>query len=439
MRKKILLSSILVLNLLCSCSPFSDSGSWKSYVFSDKITTGIGANVNPFDTVMQFDYFLYDHQSENYAKKMEELYKSEIIRLHQLYDTHYKYYYNKEDKIVYNNAYILNQQYGSGKEIYLDQDLYNLLKDSIEYCEISNGYFNIFAGQLSDYWNNIFNSLFPGGVLEELDPLYSLEQKEELERLVAAMPTIEETKSLFTFNDKKRTVIFNELEDVVYNGETLDRSKDGKYRPELTLGGVAKGYATNLITNLFDKKGYDTAMFFSGGSSMSSVSKPIYDEETTPGQLIQVSDPRTANSLIGKRVAFSFYVDKKFAVSTSGNYTYGKSYSFMDDEERIYRHHIIDLYTGYPANYYRSVTIISNYFDAGILDALSTAFVSMPLNEALEFRKNLLAKYGNKADLEAIFISQEGDNQTGTLKIDATSTFNDTFDVLEGVEVKFHE
>ena len=439
MKKKFVISSLLILNLLFSCTPFSDSGSWKSYVFSDKITTGIGAHVNPFDTVMQLNYFLYDHKSENYAKKMEDLYKSEIIRLHQLYDTHYKYYYNKEEKIVYNNAYILNSKYGSQEEISLDPDLYNLLKDSINYCEITNGYFNIFAGQLSDYWKNIFNSLFPGGVLEELDPLYSLEQKEELERLVAAMPTLEETKSLFTFNDKKKTVVFNELKNVDYNGEILDRSKNGKYRPRLTLGGVAKGYATNLITELFDKKGYDTAMFFSGGSSLSSVSKPIYDEETTPGQLIQVSDPRTANSLLGKRVAFSFYVDEKFAVSTSGNYSSGKSYSFIDNEERIYRHHIIDPNNGYPANFYRSVTIISNYFDAGILDALSTAFVSMPLEEALNFRRELLDDYNGKADLDVIFISQEGDNQTGTLKIDATSTFNDTFSVLEGVEVEFHE
>ena len=136
-------------------------------------------------------------------------------------------------------------------------------------------------------------------------------------------------------------------------------------------------------------------------------------------------------------------------MSTSGNYTTGKSYSFIDyeNQEIVYRHHILDSNTGLPSNYHRSVTIFSETIDAAILDALSTTLVNLPIDEGLEFRNRMKEK---GLDFEVVWINQEGIDKEITcndetwcptypskLTITSTSNFNNSLKVKEGVTLKY--
>lgn len=442
MKKKIQISISILLSygILSSCSSTTPclTGTWETYVFPTyEITNYYGSPVTPFDTVMQLDYLVCDGQNkEKVQKNYETLYHDEVDRLHRLYDIHNPYRSQEGQDTLLNNLYFLNQQYGTEKAVTYDKDLFDLLKVSLTCMKDTDGYFNLFAGQLSDYWNTCFQEIYNDETLEKYDPFFSEERRIRLEELVAATPTLEEIDEIFTFNERNHTIIFHELPNVTYQGRVLDRSKSGEYRPRITVGAIAKGYATHLIKQKFKKKHYDAAYFYSGGSSMTTSDTPIYDEGEQ-GQFMQFLDPRTANQIIGKKAAFSFYLTKEFSVSTSGDYTSGKNYSFRDSEsgQSFHRYHIINPKTGYSYEGHSSITVVSYSIDAGTLDALSTAFMCLPLQEALSYREKILQKLGDGYDLEIVFT--DWNRSTNDLVVTSTSNFQETFQVEEGVTLQY--
>ena len=167
------------------------------------------------------------------------------------------------------------------------------------------------------------------------------------------------------------------------------------------------------------------------------MSTPIFTRKEK-GHKISVVNPAKTN-LIEKEVAFSIKFTEEFNFSTSGNYTANKSYTFIDENENIvYRHHIINPFTGYPESYYRSVSIMTHYFSSAQVDALSTAFMNLKLEDGLKLRKEILAKYP-EADLELFYISQEGSNKEAKVTVTATSSMNDALTVAKGVNLIYEE
>ena len=102
-------------------------------------------------------------------------------------------------------------------------------------------------------------------------------------------------------------------------------------------------------------------------------------------------------------------VNYDYGISTSGNYNHN-SYYIPTDDNRLYRHHIINPYTGDCSQEHSSVTIISKTFSNAQLDALSTMFVNLPLEQCFTYRNNLLAKYPDK-DLSLIIMDTDKDNK----------------------------
>ena len=142
---------------------------------------------------------------------------------------------------------------------------------------------------------------------------------------------------------------------------------------------------------------------------------------------------------MGYGTAYSFALKEKFNVSTSGNYTQGKSYWFVPEgsQDVIYRHHIINPKTGYPENYFRSVTVVSNTLDASIVDALSTAFTNMTVEEGLLLKETILSKY-EKSNLEILYLSQEGTSYDEyKLTVHATSDIGGTLSLEKGVDIVY--
>ncbi len=440
--KKILL--ILCL-LLVACEPPSEEvkGKWINiFPNIDIIPANIPQTVDPFNTVMYVRYFIED-DDETSHDIIQEAFSEEVYRLHQLFDRHYSYYLDKENKTYINNVYQINKIYGTDEELEIDDDLINVLRLGIEYAKLSDGKFNIFVGTISDVWTQIFDDYYNFSFIEEIDPRFNDEIKNEIEKYTACIPTYEEIEDILVIDEENKTVKFN-LKEVLDEEDNNICSSNSKYKPSITLGGIGKGYATKMIVEKLISLGYSNGQVLSGGSSISTLGESFLKN----GQQITVADPRDKG--FGEQIpAFSLRIKNKFDMSTSGNYTTGKSYSFIDyeNQEIVYRHHILDSNTGLPSNYHRSVTIFSETIDAAILDALSTTLVNLPIDEGLEFRNRMKEK---GLDFEVVWINQEGIDKEITcndetwcptypskLTITSTSNFNNSLKVKEGVTLKY--
>ena len=429
MKKKILFPCVILLSI-CSCGE-TIKGSWHSIVATqDDIITTINTTVPPFNTVMNLNYFLYDDQedkNDQILNQVTSIYNSEVSRLHKIFDRHY--YYKAQDDYsvdVITNIKTINDSYGTNQEVKCSDELYSLLKTSIHGYELTNGYFNIFTGSLTDYWNQIFDEVLNfGGSLQDNDPYYNESKKQQLEEIVSSIPnTIEEVKQQLTFNDENKTVIFNKLEKNVI-------------RPYISVGGIAKGMATDIIKNKFIESGYLNGYLISGGSSISTVSKPIYTNKEK-GQNLSVINPATSN-IVEKKAAFSLKFTEEFNFSTSGNYTTGKSYSFKTDNgDIVYRHHIINPFTGYPESYYRSVSIATSYFSNAMVDIFSTALMNTSIEEGIVLRNKLFEMYPN-GDFNVFYLRQIGDDDNAEVTVYATSDMNKTLKTEKGVKVVYEK
>lgn len=138
------------------------------------------------------------------------------------------------------------------------------------------------------------------------------------------------------------------------------------------FGGIAKGYAAELLGDMLKSNGVDAAFISLGGNIKTIGNKP-------DGELwrVGISSPQGGGKLLGT-LAFK----GEQSVVTSGSYIR----NFTVDGKTY--HHIIDPYTGYPVdNGLVSVTVITK--DACLADGLSTAFFVMGVDSALEKAREL--------------------------------------------------
>lgn len=126
----------------------------------------------------------------------------------------------------------------------------------------------------------------------------------------------------------------------------------------LDVGAVAKGYATEIVGRELAANGL-TRLAISSGGNIRVFSPPV-------GRTcwrIGVQNPDAA--LLGDDNTLGTLSINDMAVATSGDYQ-----RFFWYENQRY-HHLIDPQTLYPAQYYRSVTVVCG--DAGEADLFSTA------------------------------------------------------------------
>lgn len=403
-----LLISTLCLPLLFSCSN-EPNYEWITISSTYKFIQSTNNNiVTPFNTVMTLKYFKdYDNMSysDTFDQELSNLFIDNVIALHKKLDRHHSYY-DEDGKTIITNVKTVNDAYATGEEVYCSEELYNLLKLGHQLTLDTNGYFNFYIGGLTSFWDFILESINedPSNYLT-LDPAFNSGQKEIISNYQNAIVSIDEIENIMTFNDDNKSVIFNAVEDK----DGLERSQNTSlYRPYITSGGIAKGYATDILKNILHQNNYYQGFINSGSSSITSLSDLDFTEKGY--QNMSVVDPRSGSSF-NREVAFTIKLYKDYSLSTSGNYTSDKSYYFIDPttSKKIYRHHIINPLTGEPSLHHASVTLISNTFTNGELDALSTAFVNMPLNEGISFKKTLLELYPNH-DLDLIFMDIDPNN-----------------------------
>ncbi|MGM9857681.1 MAG: FAD:protein FMN transferase [Bacilli bacterium] len=404
------LSILLCSSALVSCADkVINKGEWLVVSHSSaSVLTSTNFQVVPFNTVMTLKYFKNEKKTyeDNFDQNIKTLFVDQINSLHKKFDRHYNY--KDESENIITSIKVINDSYGSGSPIKCDDELYALLKIGYNMTLETNGYFNFFVGNLNSFWDDIFyNVLDEGNDVHVYDPYYSETQKIEMEKYACSTPTLDEVQTLFTFNDEAKEITFNTIDNKDYNGTLLERNKvDSKYRPVITTGGIAKGLAVDFIKEKFLSLNYTDAVINAGSSSLASVTAPTFFEKGY--QKFSFADPRKGGSIV-REIAFSLKVDYDYGISTSGNYNQKSYYINIENDNKLYRHHIVNPYTGECSQEHSSVTIISKTFSNAELDALSTMFVNLPLDQCFTYRDNLLSKYPDK-DLSLIIMDTQKDD-----------------------------
>lgn len=199
---------------------------------------------------------------------------------------------------------------------------FELIQTGKRYSKLSDGRFDITIAPLTTLW----------GITSENPRVPSQEEIDAARKLVDYQK--------IRLDEAEKTVMLEE------KGMALD------------LGGIAKGYISNAIKEIYDRHSITSALVSIGGNIDTYGRKP-------DGKLFKlgIRDPkdRTGMDYIGK-----LQVENK-VVSTSGAY---ERY-FTDEATGKTYHHILDPKTGYPADSdLQSVTVISD--NGGLSDYLST-------------------------------------------------------------------
>ncbi len=201
----------------------------------------------------------------------------------------------------------------------------------------------------------------------------------------------------FKHKDSITTELIDSLKKIVgYHQVHLEGTKIIKKNPATMLDGsaIAKGYTSDVIGELLQKKGCKNYMVEIGGEIVAKgknskgktwtigISKPI--DSLVPNQ----SDLQDILSLPDK------------AMATSGNYR-----NFYIEDGKKYAH-TIDPKTGYPVQHsLLSTTVVTNTCMAA--DAYATAFMVMGLDQSIELSKNI-----PDMDIYLVYADENGDNAT---------------------------
>lgn len=258
----------------------------------------------------------------------------DLLEYHQLYDI-----YNEYEGV--NNLKTVNDHAGEAP-VSVDRKIIDLLLFSKDLYTRTGGKVNIAMGSVLSLWHDA----------RELGVQYpdeaALPDRDALERAAAHTDI-----NSIQIDEEKGTVFFTDPE------------------VRLDVGAIAKGYAVQQVCG-----SAPAGLLISvGGNVCATGPKP----ETGQPWVVGIQNPDAPEEYL-----HTIYVED-FSVVTSGDY---QRYFTVDG---VAYHHIIDPDTLFPADYWRSVTILCP--DSGLADALSTALFTLPQQEG----QALLDAFGAQA------------------------------------------
>ena len=240
------------------------------------------------------------------------------------------------------------------------EEMQELLQYSRQLYESTGGCFDITIYPVMQLWG------FPTGE-------YHVPEEAELES-ARELLGMEEVR----FEDEKKEIVLEK------SGMAID------------FGGIAKGYTSSRVIDIFREHGIKKGIISLGGNVQT-----LGTREDGKRWRIAVKDPEDTEQYIG------IVEVSDEAVVTSGGYE-----RYFEENGQSY-HHIIDPGTGFPADSgLSSVTIVSS--DGTLADGLSTALFIMGFQKAEEYWKAYSAQF------EMILVREDG-----------------TLAVTEGIEDRF--
>ena len=239
-------------------------------------------------------------------------------------------------------------QVNAGMTVTLSDDTAYLLERSLELYQDTNGAFDIAIYPVMQAWG-FPTQEFTVPAQETLDALLPLTDAADI-----------------SYDAQKKTIHF-EKEDM-----------------QIDLGGIAKGYTSSRIMDIYRQYGITSGLVNLGGNVQ------VYGTKTD-GSLwrIAIQSPDDENSYLGVLAA------SDLAVITSGGYE-----RYFEQDGVVY-HHIIDPATGYPANNgLVSVTIVSA--DGTLADGLSTSLFIMGKEKAIAYWQE------HSEEFDTILVDEDG-------------------------------
>lgn len=241
------------------------------------------------------------------------------------------------------DIYKLNET-GSGT---LSTDTKNIVSKALEINKTTNGAFDISIYPLMVKW---------GFTTQK----YNVPSKNEISKL---LKDVDSSK-----------IIFDEKSGNIKLKENM----------KIDLGGIAKGYTSNRVMQIFKECGVKSGLVSLGGNVQALGTKT----DGTAWQ-IAIENPDKSSDYIGVVSV------KDKAVITSGGYE-----RYFEKNGKTY-HHILDPETGYPAESgVKSVTIVSD--DGTLADALSTSLFVMGKEKALDYWRE------HKNEFDTVLVEDNG-------------------------------
>lgn len=319
-----LLCSILCIIFFAGCSVANPDGKEDS---TNKEVSSDTRDIFAMDTYMSLTAW-----GDNAKEALDEA-EEEIKRLEKLLSA----------EISDSEIYIVNKN-GS---IVLSEDTANLIQGSIDLYQSTEGAFDITIYPLMVEW----------GFTSEN---YHIPEKSQIQKLLKNVDTAK-------------------LE--------YDKTKQLLSLPEgieIDLGGIAKGYTSSRIMEIFKKYDILSGMVSLGGNVQVYKSKV----DGSPFK-VAIESPDDQGDYVGVLQV------KDQAVITSGGYE-----RYFEKDGQTW-HHILDPKTGYPARSgLTSVTIVSE--DGMKADGLSTSLFVMGKEKALSYWKK------HKEKFDAILVEEDG-------------------------------
>ncbi|MGM9969272.1 MAG: FAD:protein FMN transferase [Anaeroplasma sp.] len=257
------------------------------------------------DTFVSITFYNVDNYEE-YYQGVKKIY-NDVNRVCSDYESNY----------LNNSIYDLNVK----RCIEADELLIDIIETALTICEETNGYYNPFVGRLTHLWKDAIN-----------------------------MNQILDSKII----DEELTIINSTSISIENNKVSLIGEGN------LDLGGIAKGYATELAKKYLDSNKVTSYILDAGNSNI------VAGTKNGRNFIIGLTDPITRNT---------------FAKLKGTNLTIGTSsiqYQRMQINDYYY-HHLINPHSGMPENKYDSISVLCD--NSIIADAYATAFFSMDLDD----------------------------------------------------------
>lgn len=265
---------------------------------------------------------------EKIFKDVEKIYKE----YHYLTDK-----YNQYDKMI--NVYYINNNKVDDEFLIIDKKLYDIINYSLDWYEKSNGVFDIGFGNVIDIWKKYIND--KNGI-----PSY--------EELVEAKLNYKE-------------IVLQSPNKILNN------------HPNIDLGGIAKGYATDIVGQYLKEQGINDYIINAGGQVL------VGEKNNSEKYKIGIKNPDSEGHLIVVN-------GSNISVATSGGYE--RFYEYNGNKY----HHIINPTTLYPSNYMKSISVISPY--SKLSDVLTTLLFIMPIEDGKKLVDSL-------PEVEALWYSND--------------------------------
>ena len=291
----------------------------------------------------------YAKEEETFTEEVKLL-KEKLEYYHKLYDI-----YNDYEGI--NNIKTINDNAGIAP-VEVDEEIINLLLLAKEMYDMTDGQMNVAMGSVLLIWHDYREA----GVNHPEN---------------ASLPSMEKLKEAALHTDIDQIIIDEEASTVYLTDPEMS----------IDVGSIGKGYAVERVAEYAKELGMEHILFSVGGNIRAVGTR--YDKSSWR---LGIQNPvlESEQSYV-KRVEI-----KDMSLVTSGDY---QRYYEVDGERYC---HIIDPDTLMPANYFASVTVLTD--DSGVADALSTSLFNMTMEEGLEFVNSL-------EGVEAVWVMHDGSLQ----------------------------